>query len=66
MYNEDYVNTFLCIVEYKGKVKDNAFEDEIDSYYIVEWYPVYPILRDTLLPSWMYPKAFMTRREAEL
>lgn len=66
MYNDDYVNTFLCIVEHKGKVYEAAFDDEIDSYYIVEWYPVYPILRDTLLPSWMYPKAFMTRREAKL
>lgn len=65
MYNEDYVNTFLCIVEHKGKIKHAAFEDEIESYYIVEWYPVYPILRDTILPNWMYPKAFMTRQEVK-
>jgi len=65
MYNEDYANTFLCIVEHKGKMKHVAFEDEIESYYIVEWYPVYPILRDTILPDWMYPKAFMTRQEVK-
>ncbi len=65
MYNEDYVNTFLCVVEHQGKMKHVAFEDEIESYYIVEWYPVYPILRDTILPNWMYPKAFMTRQEVE-
>lgn len=63
VYNKDYVNTFLCKVEYKGKMKHVAFEKEIDSYYIVEWYPVYPVLRDTILPSWMYPKDFMTKRE---
>ena len=63
MYNEDYVNTFLCKVEYEGKIKHDAFEDEIDSYNIVEWYPVYPVLRDTMLPGWLCPKRFMTERE---
>jgi len=63
MYNKDYANTFLCIAEHKGKMKHVAFEDKIESYYILEWYPVYPILRDTILPNWMYPKAFMTRQE---
>lgn len=63
MYNEDYANTFLCKIEYRGKVMHDAFERQIDSYYIVEWYPVYPILRDTILPNWMYPKDFMTKQE---
>lgn len=63
MYNKDYANTFPCIAEHKGKMKHVAFEDKIESYYILEWYPVYPILRDTILPNWMYPKAFMTRQE---
>lgn len=65
MYNEDYVNTFLCKAEYEGKVEHDAFEDEIDSYYIVEWYPVYPVLRDTILPAWMYPESFMTKQEVK-
>ena len=63
MYNEDYVNTFLCKVEYVGKIKHDAFEEEIDSYNIVEWYPVYPVLRDTMLPGWLCPKEFMTEKE---
>lgn len=63
MYHDDYVNKFICKVEYKGKVEHWAFEDEIDSYYIVEWYPVYPVSRDTLLPNWLYPKNFMSIRE---
>lgn len=63
LYNEDYVNTFLCKVESRGKKKHPAFEDEIETYYIVEWYPVYPVLRDTILPGWLYPKNFMTKFE---
>lgn len=65
MYNEDYANTFLCKVEYKGKVRYDAFENQIESYYITEWYPVYPILRDTILPDWMFPKNFMTKQEVK-
>ena len=65
MYNKDYANTFLCKVEYRGKMKHDAFENEIESYYIVEWYPVYPVLRDTLLPDWIYPKDFMTKQEVK-
>ena len=63
VYNKDYVNKFLCKVEYKGKMKHVAFEKDIDSYYVIEWYPVYPVLRDTILPSWIYPKDFMTKQE---
>ena len=63
MYNEDYDNTILCKVEYEGKIEHDAFEDEIDSYNIVEWYPVYPVLRDTMLPGWLCPKEFMTEKE---
>ena len=65
MYNEDYVNTFLCKVEYEGKVEHEAFEEKIDSCYIVEWYPVYPVLRDIMLPAWMYPERFMTKQEVK-
>ncbi len=63
MYNKDFVNTFLCKVKYEGKIKHDAFEKEVDSYYVVEWYPVYPVLRDTILPGCLYPKTFMTKQE---
>lgn len=66
MYNKDYANTFLCKAEYKGKIKHPAFEKEIDSYDVVEWYPVYPVLRDTILPEWMYPKSFLTKQECAI
>lgn len=64
IYDEEYANIYLCEIEYKGKTKHAAFEDEIDSYYIVDWHPVYPVLRDTILPEWLYPKGFMTKKEA--
>lgn len=63
MYQKDYANTFLCIVGYNGKTQHAAFENEIDSYDIKEWYPVYPVLRDTLLPDWMFPKGFMNKMD---
>lgn len=63
MYNDEYANTFLCKIEYIGKM--NPFEDEeVDAYRIVEWYPVYPVLRDTILPSWMFPKSFIAKEES--
>ena len=63
MYNDDHVNKFLCKVEYVGKIEHPAYADEIDSYYIVEWYPIYPVLRDTILPQWLFPKNYMTEEE---
>lgn len=65
IYNDEYVNKFLCKVEYIGKVQHVAFEDTVDSFRIVEWYPVYPVLRDTILPAWMFPKDFMTEGEVK-
>lgn len=62
-YNSKYVNKFLCKVDYLGKIEHPAYEDEIDSYYITEWYPVYPVLRDNLFPYWMYPEKYLTEDE---
>ena len=65
IYDDEHVNRFLCRVEYLGKEKHVVFEDEIDYYNIVEWYPVYPVLRDTILPGWMFPNKYMTVYEVE-
>lgn len=65
MYNEDYANTFLCRVEHQGQVGNDALGKQMESYYIVEWYPVHPILRDTMLPDWVYPKDYMTKWEVK-
>lgn len=66
MYNSDYANIFLCKVEYRGKVDHDAYDKEIDSYYINEWHPLYPVRRDTMLPDWLYPSTFMTDREVKV
>jgi hypothetical protein len=59
--------TFLCIVEYEGKIDHAAFIEAIDSFKIIEWYPVYPITRsDTMFPSWMYPPGFLTENELRI
>ena len=57
----DNYNTFLCIVEYQGLVDHGAFEGQVDSYEIIDWYPVYPIVRNRILPQSFYPQNYMTK-----
>jgi len=59
------VNTFLCIVEHESTVNHVAFNQPIDSYRIIEWYPVFPVVRDSLWPDWMLPSEFMTARDVK-
>lgn len=59
---ENY-NTFLCIAEYKGKKEHAAFDEKLDCYAIKEWYPVYPVVRNRLLPQFFYPRGYMTERD---
>jgi len=59
------VNTFLCIAEYEGTVAHVAFSKPIESYKIMEWHPVYPVVRDSLWPPWMLPSGFMTKKEVK-
>lgn len=56
-------NTFLCIVEYKGKKEHVAFEEKLDCYVIKDWYPVYPVVRNRLLPQFFYPRRYMTEKD---
>ena len=55
-----HINTYLCTVEYLGEVDKNGIELYFDGYYVIEWYPLYPVKRDTLLPDWLFPKEYMT------
>ncbi|GFI36690.1 hypothetical protein IMSAGC015_00867 [Lachnospiraceae bacterium] len=61
--SEEGLNTFLCLVEYKGKEKFADIEEEFDRYDIKEWIPIYPIKRNTILPDFFYPSAYMTKWE---
>jgi len=55
---------FLCMVEYKGQVRNPVdSESLINSYKVIDWYPVYPIKRDVPFPSWILPRGFLAKRE---
>lgn len=56
-------NTFLCVAEYKGKAEHTAFEEKLDCYVIKDWYPVYPVVRNRLLPQFFYPRRYMTEKD---
>lgn len=42
-----------------------AFEEQIRSYEIIDWYPVYPIVRNRILPPGFYPQNYMTKYDME-
>lgn len=57
----DGVNTYLCRVQLMGSFTIVGDNTPYDEYYVLEWYPVYPIKRDTLLPSWLFSDAYLSR-----
>lgn len=58
-----YVTTFLCEAEYQGKLEFKPTGEVVDTYLITEWYPVYPVVRDSLIPKLFLPKHFMSKRD---
>lgn len=58
-----YVTTFLCEAEYQGKLEFKPTGEVVDTYLITEWYPVYPVVRDSLIPRLFLPKHFMSKRD---
>lgn len=61
----DYYNTFLCVVKDMGSVEHEAFGGKLACYEVVDWYPVYPVVRNRLLPPGLYPQGYMTERDLE-
>jgi hypothetical protein len=61
----DHVNTYLCVVNYLGEDHFPAIGESqfFDKYEVVEWYPVYPVKRDTILPAWFYPDNYLSRAD---
>lgn len=57
------VNIFLCEAEYQGKLEFRPTGEVVDTYLITEWYPVYPVVRDSLVPKIFLPKHFMSKRD---
>lgn len=58
-------NTFLCVIEYQGLVDHEVFEEQVKSYEVIDWYPVYPIVRNGILPQFFYPSNYMTKYDIE-
>lgn len=61
------INSFLCIVDFKGYEDHEVFTNPIQSFEIKEWYPIYPVVRNGLLPSRLpiYPKGYLSSKEME-
>ena len=57
-----YANNYLCIVKIMDAT-DLGWNEIFDKYEVLDWYPVYPVKRETILPVWLYPKEFMTRSD---
>lgn len=57
------VNVFLCEVNYEGKLEFTPTGEIVDTYTIIEWHPVYPVIRDSLAPKLFLPKSFMSKRD---
>lgn len=58
----EYYNTFVCEVQHTGQYTQLS-PDVFEQYEIVEWYPLYPVKRNSLLPSWFYPKAYLSESD---
>lgn len=56
-----HVNIFLCEVEYQGEMEFKPSKEIVDTYFVKEWYPVYPVVRDSLIPSVFLPKYFLSK-----
>ena len=54
-----YQKVYLCKVEEVPELKDiKGIMCQV--YKIIEWYPIYPVIRDpTVLPGWIYPAEFI-------
>lgn len=62
----DYYNTLLCIVKDMGFVEHEAFEEKLACYEVLDWYPVYPVVRNRLLPPQFYPQGYMTKQDLKI
>ena len=60
------LNSFLCIVEYKGETFIDNPGSNYDTYEIKDWYPVYPVRRTNVWVSdFFYSKHFLRVDEVE-
>lgn len=57
----DHVNTFLCQVQYSGYYKIEGSDIQYKEYKVLEWHPIYPVKRNTILPSCFYPDDYLSK-----
>ena len=62
----EHVNVFLCIVTPTGTYRIEGTTSpiyEYESFEVNDWYPIYPVKRDTIFPSWFYSKYYMSKAD---
>lgn len=61
----DHVNTYLCIVERSGTHYIEGSNQAYQQFTVTEWYPIYPVKRNTILPSFLYPKNYLSKGDIQ-
>lgn len=56
----NYINTYLCRVQLTGSFYPIGESTQYTEYYVLEWYPIYPVKRNTILPSWFFPDKYLS------
>lgn len=55
-----HVNTYLCIVNSSDTFTIPGTTESFVQFEVLEWYPIYPVKRDTVLPEFIYPKNYLS------
>lgn len=58
--NRDVNNTFVCSVKYTGNYTIPNTSETYEQYEVLEWYPLYPVKRNTILPDFFYPNDYLS------
>lgn len=62
----DHVNTFLCEVTPTGTYRIPRTTSSIhlyEKFEVIDWHPIYPVKRNTTLPSWFYPDNYLSKSD---
>lgn len=56
----DHINTFLCQVQYLDYYEIEGSDIKYKEYKVLDWYPIYPVKRYTILPSCFFPDDYIS------
>ena len=69
----DHVNVYLCIVIRTGTysfsgvdVLTSENDPVFERYEVIDWYPIYPVKRDTILPAWFFSNDYLSKYDLHL